>query len=235
MKKLVDAHVHVTQELLPYLRKVSCIANAQNEAEFEFLQSFRTEDMILSAGVHPWDAERSDLRQMENVLLRADVIGEIGMDSVWCDCDLAVQELLFIRQLELAQQMKKPVILHTKGQERRIAEIIRRYPNRYLVHWYSASDGMQAYRDMDAYFTVGPNFRTDAQVRRVVMQVPMDRLLPESDGLDGLSWALEQRVTAVQYRDTMDGLLRDLAQLRGIDPMTLAARMEQNLLTFLQT
>lgn len=41
------------------------------------------------------------------------------MDSVWCDVDLKIQKEVFEKQLQLAQALNKPVILHTKGQEKR--------------------------------------------------------------------------------------------------------------------
>ena len=36
------------------------------------------------------------------------------MDSVWCDVDLKIQKEVFEKQLQLAQALNKPVILHTK-------------------------------------------------------------------------------------------------------------------------
>lgn len=41
------------------------------------------------------------------------------MDSVWCDVDLKIQKEVFEKQLQFAQALNKPVILHTKGQEKR--------------------------------------------------------------------------------------------------------------------
>lgn len=94
---------------------------------------------------------------MEPWLLKASVIGEIGLDSVWCSVPLSVQEKAFCAQLELASAMKKPVVLHTKGQEKHIARLIRAYPNTYLVHWYSGEEGLSDFLDLDCYFTIGPD------------------------------------------------------------------------------
>ena len=54
------------------------------------------------------------------LLKQASIIGEIGMDSVWCDVDLEIQKEVFEKQLQLAKEWDKPVILHTKGQEKTI-------------------------------------------------------------------------------------------------------------------
>ena len=84
------------------------------------------------------------------------VIGEIGMDSVWCNVPLAVQEKVFTEQLAVAAQLDKPVILHTKGQEKRIASLIAGYPNTYLVHWYSDPVFPKSFLELDCYFLSAP-------------------------------------------------------------------------------
>ena len=75
-------------------------------------------------------------------------IGEIGLDNVWCTVDLGVQRTVFERQLAFAQQLGKPVVLHTKGMEREILDTIRYYPKRYLVHWYACPHWLQDYIDL---------------------------------------------------------------------------------------
>ena len=53
------------------------------------------------------------------------MVGEIGMDSVWCQVPLPIQERVFREQLAMACSLKKPVVLHTKGQEKAIASILK--------------------------------------------------------------------------------------------------------------
>ncbi len=63
-----------------------------------------------------------------------------GMDSVWCDIPLDIQQKRLEEQLQIAADLKKPVLLHTKGQEKRIAELLRGFPYHICVHWYSGTE-----------------------------------------------------------------------------------------------
>ena len=111
--------------------------------------------VLPTAGLHPWYADQYMVRDMEPYIRRCPVVGEIGMDSVWCQVPLMIQEQAFREQLEMACTLKKPVILHTKGQEKAIAAILKEYPNRYLVHWYSCDAWLQEYIDLGGVSVFG--------------------------------------------------------------------------------
>lgn len=225
--------MHVTPALLPYLHGVRCIANADCPAEYDFLNQADLQNMVISVGVHPWKADVTPWEAMEPLLRNAAVIGEIGLDNVWCTVDLAVQRTVFRRQLELAQALHKPVILHTKGMEREILDTIRQYPNRYLVHWYACADWLADYMDLGCWFTVGPDAVLDSDVARLARSVPLDRLLIESDGLDGIAWGQGITLTPADYPAAMDRHLHTVAALRGLDAAALSSILLQNLDTFL--
>lgn len=225
--------MHVTPALLPYLHGVRCIANADCPAEYTFLNQADLPDMVISVGVHPWKADVTPWDDMEPLLRNAAVIGEIGLDNVWCTVDLKVQRAVFRRQLELAQALRKPVILHTKGMEHEILDTIRRYPNRYLVHWYACADWQQDYMDLGCWFTVGPDVALDRDVARLAQAVPLDRLLIESDGVDGIAWGQGTTLTPADYPAAMDRHLHTVAALRGLSAADLSAVLLQSLDTFL--
>ena len=86
------------------------------------------------------------------------MIGEIGMDSVWCRVPLADQQRELEWQLQAAEDLGKPAVLHTKGQERRIGEMIRGFKGKLCVHWYSGSlEDLKGFLEQDCYFTLGPD------------------------------------------------------------------------------
>lgn len=192
---LSDAHTHVGTEKERREREeqgiVSLVcASTPDEAEIIFSQ--RGKCLIPTCGVHPWYVEKWGLEPMEQWIERCPVIGEIGMDSVWCGVPLSLQEEVFRRQLKMACRQKKPVILHTKGQEQKIARIIREYPNRYLVHWYSCRDHLEEYLDQDCYFSIGPDVWWNQAVADVARKVSVERLFIETDGLNGVKWAYDE-------------------------------------------
>ena len=231
MRGFVDAHMHVTEELLPVLKRncVYCIANSDNLQEYKWLQNEKSPQMWISAGIHPWKADVTDWKEMEPVLKEAKIIGEIGLDNVWCDVDLEIQKEVFLRQLELAMDLQKPVILHTKGMEKEILEMIRDFPNRYLVHWYSCDNYLEEYIKLGCWFTIAPSIRQDKIVEMIARKVPINRLLVESDGLEGISWGQEREIKAADYKNAMEEHLRILAEIRGLETEQLLEQMKQNL------
>lgn len=233
MKSIIDGHIHVTPALVPYLRDVRCIANADSPEEYDFLTHTQLPGMVISAGIHPWKADCTSWDAMEPILRQVSVIGEIGLDNVWCTVDLGVQRTVFERQLAFAQQLGKPVILHTKGMEREILDTIRRYPNRYLVHWYACPHWLQDYIDLGCWFTVGPDAALDRDVAHLAQTVPLDRLLIESDGLDGIAWGQHATLTPADYPAAMERHLHTIAVLRGLTAEALLSVLMHNLDTFL--
>lgn len=235
MRGIIDGHIHVTKEILPILRKncVYCIANSDNLREYKMLQNAGLSEMVISAGIHPWKADVTDWEEIEPALKEAKVIGEIGLDNVWCNVNMAVQQKVFLRQLELAVQLQKPVILHTKGMEKEISEIIRQFPNRYLVHWYSCERYLEEYIQMGCWFTVGPAVFRDKAVEAVARKVPLNRLLIESDGLDGISWGQNREIEVLDYTEAMKEHLHAVAKIRGCEAKDLLEQMKRNLDAFL--
>jgi TatD DNase family protein len=70
-------------------------------------------------GIHPNDcgaAGDKDFLEIAELSRHAKVvaIGEIGLDYYWKDVDPATQARAFVKQLELAQKLAKPVIIHNR-------------------------------------------------------------------------------------------------------------------------
>ena len=188
---MIDAHCHVHSHAFARLlaaagvSAVVCGTDPDDAARTERLTR-NCPTVCCSFGLHPWKADRFRVEDMLPFIGRCRVLGEIGLDSVWCDVPLCVQERVFIDQLALAARRNMPVILHTKGQERRILELIGQFPNTYLVHWYSCPKDIDRYVALGCYFTLGPFSREDDPVLR---HAPLNRILTESDGPDAISWA----------------------------------------------
>lgn len=237
---LSDAHFHITQTDFYSLLKdesIFGILNCDSKSEFDQHQKRLCKDskVILSAGIHPWKAGESDWKEMETCFQQVAVIGEIGLDSVWCEVDMDVQMTIFKQQLAYGVTHKKPVILHTKGMEKEIAEIIKEYPNRYLVHWYSSMGHLDAYIEQDCYFSIGPSFATDAAVKQVVEKVPLNRLLVESDGIEAMNWAVERAIQVGNYVEMLTNTFNYLAKKKNIKIETAIDCVKENLECFIWT
>ena len=117
------------------------------------------EGLLLSFGIHPWYADQHLTEEMPEAYSECDYVGESewtlsGVISRWISSKNRLEE-----QLQIAADLKKPVLLHTKGQEKRIAELLRGFPYHMCVHWYSGTEqDLEPYLDLGCYFTLGPDF-----------------------------------------------------------------------------
>ena len=133
---LIDAHTHLgsdSERSERQKKQILSLVCASTPPEAEALLKTAKPYLLPTAGPHPWQATSYFVNEMLPYLTACPVIGEIGMDSVWRDVPLDRQEEVFRAQLAIACQMKKPVILHTKGEEDRIASILPEYSNTYLI------------------------------------------------------------------------------------------------------
>lgn len=170
----------------------SCI-NCGTPEEWRWMQAFQAE-ALLSFGIHPWYSDQYEPEAYMEAFKACSAVGEIGMDSVWCSIPLNRQEEILRKQLTIAADLHKPVVLHTKGQEHRIAQLIKDFPEKICIHWYSGSiQELQPYLEKDCYFTIGPDFSIKEDLHRYMLKmIPVDRLFLESDGLAAIIWAKQE-------------------------------------------
>ena len=160
-KKNMTAYEAGKKELdFRYQNGIATCLSSGTPAEWAYTRQFQNrEGLLLSFGIHPWYADQHLTEEMPEAYSECDYIGEIGMDSVWCDIPLDIQQKRLEEQLQIAADLKKPVLLHTKGQEKRIAELLRGFPYHMCVHWYSGTEqDLEPYLDLGCYFTLGPDF-----------------------------------------------------------------------------
>lgn len=234
----IDAHVHVSNDVfMKFLveQNIEAIINVSTLEEYEYIKPYLYyKNIHYSAGIHPWSADKVSWETIEPILNECKMIGEIGMDNVWCKLSLEKQKEVFVRQLEYASKTKKSVILHTKGQEKEILECIRKYPNTYLVHWYSCMEYLEDYMNLGCYFTVGPDLN-DPAVQQVVEKVDLNHLLIESDGLSAIAWAKgKDKITLKEYYETLQKSICYIASVKKKMKFDVEIALYNNLYEFMR-
>lgn len=250
--RMIDFHAHLSFEGEAEWRQkqgiLTCFS-AGTPKQWEKLEPVRKEKYALASfGIHPWYADQFRSRSYRTYLQECDMIGEIGMDSVWCRVPLADQQRELEWQLQAAEDLGKPAVLHTKGQERRIGEMIRGFKGKLCVHWYSGSlEDLEGFLEQDCYFTLGPD--TAALVggklgadreeegkvrRRLLEQVPASRLFVETDGIGAVAWAFgEEKAEADRVPLALRENMECAAAWKKMSVWQMADRMEKNLKEFL--
>mgnify|MGYP001638879849 CR=1 FL=1 len=234
MIPLVDAHAHLGGERERQARAeiltVLCGTEPVSAARVLELQDNFT---LASCALHPWNVEKNTVEEMLPFIEACPILGEIGLDSVWTDADMTLQRAALNKQLELAQALNKPIVLHTKGMEQEIARTIRPYSVRKLVHWYSCMDFLEDYLSQDCYFTIGPDHDQNPAVAQVLSRAPLNRLMTETDGMSAVNWARGREVDPAQVGDVLEGELKAIAQAKGVALRAAREAVYQNLLRFI--
>lgn len=145
-----------------------------------------------AAGVHP--NETAELNEDNFKWLREQcnhkkvvAIGEIGLDYYWDEPEHDIQKKWFVRQLKLAKEIKKPVIIHSRDAAKDTYDIMVQEKADEIggvVHCYSYSAEMALdYVKMGFYIGVGGvvTFKNGKKMKEVVDAVPIDKILLETD------------------------------------------------------
>ncbi len=152
--------------------------------------------LIPMAGLHPWQAGlgRAGVDRLRPYLAQSPFVGEIGLDKIWCDVPLDQQVDVLLYQLEIAQALAKPILLHSKGYEAELLDLVHDYLYPIIVHWYSCEDPdlLQAYIDRGCHFTLASDQGRDPGTRLLWQLAPADRIHLETDGYEALIWAQEE-------------------------------------------
>lgn len=145
-----------------------------------------------AAGVHPTetgDLTEENFEQIRQAAMHEKVlaIGEIGLDYYWDTVEASVQKKWFQRQLELAKELNKPVIIHSREAAKDTMDMIRAAGGpdfRMVIHCFSYSTEMaKEYLDMGYYLGIGGvvTYKNGRKLKEVVQYMPLDRILLETD------------------------------------------------------
>lgn len=145
-------------------------------------------DFVYAAvGIHPENIEsRTDIAEIERFAAhkKCVAIGEIGLDYYWEPYDREAQKAVFVRQLELAEKLNLPVIVHDRDAHADTLEILKKYRPKGVVHCFSGSPEMATeILKLGMYIGVGGvvTFKNAKRLPETVALVPDDRLLVETD------------------------------------------------------
>ena len=145
-------------------------------------------------GVHPHDARHYDDAAEQKITHffktseRVIAWGEIGLDFHYNNSPQDVQIEAFKRQLRAAREREVPVIIHTREAETETIEILQSEysgaERRGVFHCFSGSRDL-ARRALDLGFAISfsgiVTFRKAEELREIAKEVPLDRLLIETD------------------------------------------------------
>lgn len=170
------------------------VATDPDSARLAIAEAARHPGMYTALGIHPNDGQvlaepDRALNEIETLLRdpssRAVALGEIGLDYHYEDTDKPRQKALFRAQMQMAERLSLPVVIHDRDAHGDCVAIVREFPGvRGIFHSFSGSAEMARELCSLGYyisFSGTVSFKNAERVRSVAAAVPHDRLLIETD------------------------------------------------------
>lgn len=204
---MIDSHVHLDDAKFDYDREnlienlkeygldrvynigadlESSIASVELADKYEIIKAV--------IGVHPHAASEYN-QEVEDKLIElaknenVRAIGEIGLDYYYDNSPRDIQVQVFKKQIELANKLKLPIVVHSREAAKETFDIISSYKEKYkdlkfLIHCFSQSvEMMREYVKMGCYIALGGvvTFKNSKVPKEVAKEVPLENLLLETD------------------------------------------------------
>lgn len=205
MKMYIDTHVHLNADR--YEEDLQEVIDRALEAKVErmvvigfdrktierTMQLIEQYDFVYGViGWHPVDAidcTQQDLEWIEELASHPKIvgIGEIGLDYYWDKSPKDVQQALFRKQIQLAQKINLPIIIHNRDATGDVVQILREENAASVggvMHCFSGS--VETARECIAMnFMIslgGPvTFKNARLPKEVATEIPLEHLMIETD------------------------------------------------------
>ncbi len=148
-------------------------------------------NLFLSIGLHPSEIlnyTNQDLEYIKNIASNNEkvvAIGEIGLDYHYLNtnADKILQKELFLKQLKIAEEVNKPVVIHTREATKDTIDILKCYKLKGDIHCFSGSvETANEYIKLGYKLGIGGvlTFK-NSKLPTVLEKISLDNILLETD------------------------------------------------------
>jgi TatD DNase family protein len=248
--KFVDAHIHLSDEeyrecigeVLLEAKDSKVVALVSNSMDLktsarslELAQRFKG-TVYAALGIHPWAVNKlTDEELNETLILIKEqsrnksfvAIGEIGLDSKYMDI-WERQSKVFDLMLRVAEELRLPVIIHSRGTTAQILDLLPSYRlQRVLLHWFSNPiSALSKAVEIGCFISEGAPTIFSEGIRDVVKKTPIDRLLTETDGpVQFFKPPFKGKRTTPAF---VPEIVNAMAELKKLSPESVADQVAKN-------
>jgi TatD DNase family protein len=192
----------------------------------------RHEGVFAILGIHPHEAGNAtdaDVQEVRALLEhpRAVAVGEMGLDWFRDYAPRDKQLALFERELELAAEVGKPAVIHTRAADEDTLAALASFDGRVVLHCFSSPHLLEPALERGWYVSFAGNasFPKAVDLRLAATQVPADRILVETD----CPYLAPQPVRGQRNEPAyVVHTIEALAHARGEDASELAVQIDRN-------
>lgn len=192
---MIDTHTHLYKDyyenIESEIKKITdsgveklivCSVNKKSAEEAKLL-SEKYDFIYFSVGVQPEELE--DVEWIKDYVShpRVVAIGEIGLDYHY-DMDREKQKEILKKQLDIASEYDKPVIIHCRDSYEDMVGILSGYKLRGVIHSFTGSvEEARRYISMGYYLGLNGiiTFKNATEIREVVRMIDLRNILVETD------------------------------------------------------
>ena len=199
---LIDSHCHLNDEAFNEDLDVVLDNMVEHHINKAMIVSLNKEDLNkalnikkegidfkYSIGVFPCDVNNMNeetFKEFEELMKNdyISAIGEIGLDYHYEDTNKDLQHYYLNKQLKIAQDLNKPVIIHSRDASQDTYDILSKYKCKGVIHCFSGSWEMaKRYIKLGYYICLSGvvTFKNAVSIKEVAQNIPLDKLLIETD------------------------------------------------------
>lgn len=183
---------------------------------------------------HVDEMKEEDIEELRSLALSCEkvvAIGEIGLDYYYDEPARDIQHKWFMRQMELARELKLPIVIHSREAAQDTYELMKKAHAEEIggvVHCYSYSEEMaQLFLKMGFYFGIGGvvTFKNSKKLKRAVKSIPLENIVLETD-----SPYLTPSPHRGERNDSryLPYVIEEIARLKEITPEEVAEKTYEN-------
>jgi len=249
---LVDSHAHLDAGLFAKDRDqvisrareagVAVVVNVGSDlrsSEFSVKLAQRYEEVFAAVGFHPHNAAKmgdGDLDKLAELAQHPKVvaIGEIGLDFYRNLSPREVQKEAFKKQLELAERLSLPVIIHSRNAQGEVLSILTEWARRSkrarplgVLHCFSG-DGELGERYIEMGFLIsiaGPVTYPSSHAVEIASDIPLEKLLIETDCPFLTPHPYRGQRNEPSY---LSFIVEKIGDIKGVPPHLVAERTAEN-------
>jgi len=199
---LIDTHCHLFYEDLKNdlkgvldrahdlgVNQFICVSTNLDDARECLALAETNKNIYASAGIHPHDAKDApedfvdqlyDLMTFDSMV----AVGEMGLDYFRNISNPDIQKNVFRTQMEIANELGKPIIFHNRDADDDTINILKEFPYvRGVAHCFSSNlETANVFIELGYYISFSGNLTfKNSHLPDVAKELPLEKLLVETD------------------------------------------------------
>jgi TatD DNase family protein len=237
---VIDTHAHLGDDAAEVLERARAagvtrvvdVATTLAGAHRSLALADEHDGVFACLGIHPHQAGTGEADHVGEIceLLahpKAVAVGETGLDYFRDYAPHDAQQRLFERQLAVARDTGKPVVIHTRAADEATLERLLEHDGTVILHCFSSQRLLEPALEQGWYVSFAGNvtYKNAYDLRAAARRVPADRLLAETDS----PYLAPQTVRGRRNEPAfVTHTLDSLAQVRGVEADELERQIDEN-------